>query len=71
VRPDLRDDALERVVKAWAALPSALKSARFDGAPDVEMNEHVVGLGRYDRTLTVLFTDEVLDEEDEENDDDE
>ena len=39
----------------------------FDGAPDVEVNEDVIGLGSYGKTLTVLFTDELDD--DEENDD--
>ena len=37
----------------------------FEGAPAVEMNEDVVGLGSYGKTLTVLFTDETLDNEDE------
>ncbi|HZZ80574.1 MAG TPA: ImmA/IrrE family metallo-endopeptidase [Gemmataceae bacterium] len=40
----------------------------FDGAPDVEVNEDVVGLGSYGKTLTVLHTD-ILDDEDDENDD--
>ena len=30
------------------------------------MKEDVVGLGSYGKTLTVLFTDEVIDEEDDE-----
>jgi hypothetical protein len=38
----------------------------FDGAPQIEMNEDVVGLGNYGKTLTVLFTDEDLDGEYEE-----
>lgn len=44
----------------------------FDGAPDVEVSEDVVGLGRYGRTLTVLFSEEPLDgdEWDESEDDD-
>ncbi|MBK7878886.1 MAG: ImmA/IrrE family metallo-endopeptidase [Planctomycetes bacterium] len=50
---------------------TSMLSDWFDGAPDTEMNEDVVGLGRYDRTLTVLFTDEALDEEGEETGDDE
>lgn len=50
---------------------SSVLSDWFDGAPDVEMDEDVVGLGRYDRTLTVLFTREALDEEDEDTNDDE
>lgn len=37
----------------------------FDGAPRVEMNEDVVGLGHYGKTLAVLFTDEEIDETDE------
>jgi hypothetical protein len=42
----------------------------FDDAPQVEMKEDVVGLGRYGRTLTVLFTAEAIggDEEDESED---
>jgi hypothetical protein len=42
----------------------------FDDAPQVEMNEDVVGLGSYGRTLTVLFTDEDLADEDEGEEDD-
>ena len=42
----------------------------FDGAPQVEVNEDVVGLGSYGKTLTVLFTDEELEDEDENEDDD-
>lgn len=42
----------------------------FDGAPDVEVNEDVVGLGSYGKTLTVLFTDEDLEEEDGYDEDD-
>jgi Zn-dependent peptidase ImmA (M78 family) len=38
----------------------------FDGAPDLEMNEDVVGLGSYGKTLTVLYTDQALSEDDEE-----
>jgi hypothetical protein len=40
----------------------------FENAPDVEVKEDVVGLGHYGKTLTVLFTDEVLTEEEEEED---
>jgi hypothetical protein len=39
----------------------------LDGAPDIEVNEDVVGLGSYGRTLTVLFCDE-LEEEPEDDD---
>ncbi|GIK23628.1 MAG: hypothetical protein BroJett005_30420 [Ignavibacteriota bacterium] len=37
----------------------------FDGAPNLDMKEDVVGLGSYDKTLTVLYTDEALDDEDD------
>jgi hypothetical protein len=36
----------------------------FDGAPDIEVNEDVIGLGSYGKTLTVLYTDEILEDED-------
>jgi hypothetical protein len=35
----------------------------FDGAPEVEMDEDVVGLGDYGKVLTILFTEEALDDE--------
>lgn len=38
----------------------------LDGDSDVEMNEDVMGLGTYGRTLTLLFTEEDLFEEDDE-----
>ncbi len=41
----------------------------LDGAPAIEVNEDVVGLGSYDKTLTILFTDGDL-EDDESPDDD-
>ncbi|WP_161967551.1 ImmA/IrrE family metallo-endopeptidase [Fimbriiglobus ruber] len=41
----------------------------FDGAPQIEMNEDVIGLGSYGKTLTVLFTDEAIDDEEDEYDD--
>jgi len=37
----------------------------FEKAPDVEFKEDVVGLGHYGKTLTVLFTEEALNDEDE------
>jgi Zn-dependent peptidase ImmA (M78 family) len=40
----------------------------FDGAPNIEMYEDVLGLGSYGKTLTVLFTESDL-EEDEQNED--
>lgn len=42
----------------------------FDGSPQVEMNEDVIGLGSYGRTLTVLFTDQSLYDGDNVDDDD-
>jgi Zn-dependent peptidase ImmA (M78 family) len=41
----------------------------FDGAPQIEMNEDVVGLGSYGKTLTVLFTEEDIEDEEDEDDD--
>jgi hypothetical protein len=35
----------------------------FEGAPQVEMKEDVVGLGSYGKTLTVLFTDQAIDDD--------
>ena len=37
----------------------------FERAPYVEFQEDVVGLGHYGKTLTVLFTEEALNDEDE------
>ena len=43
----------------------------FDGAPQVEVNEDIVGLGSYGKTLTVFFADEDAgDGEDDEDEDD-
>lgn len=42
----------------------------FEGAPQVEMKEDVVGLGTYGRTLSVLFTSEPLGGDDLDGDDD-
>jgi hypothetical protein len=59
VRTTARDEA-------WSSLDLWL-----DGAPKVDVKEDVVGLGSYGRTLTVLFTEDALeDEEDWENEDD-
>lgn len=52
--------------EAWTTL-----GLWFDGAPEVEMKEDVVGLGTYEKTLTVLFTNEaIVDEEELEESDD-
>lgn len=37
----------------------------FEGAPCIEMKEDIIGLGHYEKTLTVLFTDKEIEEEDE------
>jgi hypothetical protein len=39
----------------------------FDDAPRFEMNEDVVGLGTYGKTLTVLFTSDEITNEDEDD----
>ena len=44
---------------------SSLKSW-FERAPEIEFKEDVVGLGHYGKILTVLFTEEALNDEDEE-----
>lgn len=49
---------------------TSILSDWFDGGPDAEINEDVVGLGSYGKTLTILFTDEPLEDDDEDNDDD-
>lgn len=44
---------------------TAMLDEWMDGAPRIEVNEDVVGLGHYGKTLTVLFTDESLELEDD------
>ena len=36
----------------------------LDGAPRIEMKEDVVGLGHYGKSLTVLFSEEPIEQED-------
>jgi Zn-dependent peptidase ImmA (M78 family) len=55
-----------RKAEGWSAL-----DLWFDDAPDVEMKEDVVGLGSYGKTLTVLYTDQAIDGDDEESEEDE
>ena len=43
----------------------------FGSAPQIEMQEDVVGLGSYGKTLTVLFTNQAIDDEDEDGEFDE
>ena len=40
----------------------------IEGAPQLEVKEDVIGLGHYGKTLTVLFSDEALDEAEDEDD---
>lgn len=42
----------------------------FERSPDVEFKEDVVGLGHYGKTLTVLYTEELLTQTDEEDEED-
>ena len=42
---------------------ASLLDVWFDNAPSIEMNEDILGLGSYNRTLTVLFTEEIIDDE--------
>ena len=55
----------DNIARASRRESSSLLSDWFDGAPDVEMMEDVVGLGRYGRTLTVLFTPECIDSDED------
>lgn len=48
--------------EGWANLSDWL-----DDAPEIEMKEDVIGLGSYGKTLTVLFTSEAVDIENEED----
>jgi Zn-dependent peptidase ImmA (M78 family) len=59
---------------AFSRDPSNVKEARqkegtsylddwLDGAPAVEVNEDVIGLGNYGKTLTILFTDDDLEDD--------
>lgn len=57
---------LSRTAEGWSAL-----DLWFDDAPDIEMKEDVIGLGSYGKTLTVLYTDQAIDTDDEESEEDE
>lgn len=59
----------ENVTKARKAEAWTRLDLWFDDGPEIEMKEDVVGLGAYDRTLTVLFADELPEPEDEDTDD--
>jgi len=55
----------EKIERAEKLESSCSLREWFDDAPDVEFQEDVVGLGHYGKTLTVLFTEEALSDEDE------
>lgn len=42
----------------------------LEGAPEMECTEEVVGLGRFGQTLTVLWSDQAIEDEDEDDEDD-
>jgi Zn-dependent peptidase ImmA (M78 family) len=42
----------------------------FDGAPQIEMSEDVIGLGSYGKTLTVLYAEEWPEEEEDDDHED-
>jgi hypothetical protein len=48
-------------VEGWTDL-----STWLEDAPEIEMKEDVIGLGSYGKTLTILFTTEAIDTENEE-----
>jgi hypothetical protein len=59
-----------RVERAEKVESDCSLSDWFERAPDTEFQEDVVGLGHYGKTLTVLFTEEALRDEDEDEEDD-
>ena len=64
------NDDPDNVIDAATDEGTSFLDEWFDGAPQIEMNEDVVGLGSYGKTLTVLFTDEDLEDEDASDEDD-
>lgn len=62
---DSRRVADAETAEGWTSL-----DLWFDDAPEIEMKEDVVGLGTYGKTLTVLFTEEAIAEENDESEDD-
>lgn len=63
------NDDPDNVIGAETAEGSSYLDDWFDGAPQVEMNEDVIGLGSYGKTLTVLFAEDWPDEDEEDDDD--
>jgi hypothetical protein len=60
----------DNVTRAKRAEGASSLDDWFDGAPQIEMNEDVIGLGSYGKTLTILYAAEWPDEDDDEDDDD-
>lgn len=58
-----KDD--ENIHKGKRVASTSTLDTWFDGGGDVELNEDVVGLGEYGKTLTVLWTDSLPDPEEE------
>lgn len=56
----------ENVLRSEEVESTSCLSEWFADAPRHEMNEDVIGLGKYGRTLTVLFTQDEIDSDDEE-----
>ncbi len=40
----------------------------FDDAPDIEMSEDVIGLGIYGKVLTIIYSDDVIEDIEDEDD---
>jgi len=57
---DQNNVLMAKRVEAWTRL-----DYWFEDGPQIEMKEDVVGLGHYGKTLTVLFTNEAIDTEDD------
>lgn len=62
------NDDPDNVAEAQTLEATCYLDVWLDGAPQVEMNEDVIGLGSYGKTLTILFTDEELEDEEDEDD---
>jgi len=64
-----KDD--DNIRKAKRVRSTARLDTWFDGRSDVELNESVIGLGDYGRTLTVLWADSLPDPEEDEQSEEE
>lgn len=51
----------ENVLRSENVESTSCLSEWWEGAPVHEMNEDVIGLGKYGKTLTILFTQEEID----------